>query len=268
MGKHDMKQVLPMAALASVAFAQSVTVQRNVNLRADPSTNAPSIVLLTPPATLGLLENNKQAGYYHVRSSPGQEGWVWAKNVAPSSHPAPPSAFIGPAEIYPNPARTPGLTNSNVTQENLAQTICNPNFRTGPPLRPPTSVTDALKLTQMVDYGDALSDPAKTCMLHSSNVACYEEDHLISLEDGGHPSDPRNLWPEAYFTRIDGKPAGARQKDVVEGYVRNAICFHVAGYVSNGAKANISVTLQRGQQILTGDWYACYLKIKGGGDCP
>jgi hypothetical protein len=26
----------------------------------------------------------------------------------------------------------------------------------------------------------------------------YQEDHLISLELGGHPTDPRNLWPEPY----------------------------------------------------------------------
>ena len=26
----------------------------------------------------------------------------------------------------------------------------------------------------------------------------YKEDHLISLELGGHPTDPRNLWPEPY----------------------------------------------------------------------
>ena len=26
----------------------------------------------------------------------------------------------------------------------------------------------------------------------------YQEDHLISLELGGHPTDARNLWPEAY----------------------------------------------------------------------
>ena len=26
----------------------------------------------------------------------------------------------------------------------------------------------------------------------------YQEDHLISLELGGNPTDPRNLWPEPY----------------------------------------------------------------------
>jgi hypothetical protein len=28
--------------------------------------------------------------------------------------------------------------------------------------------------------------------------AQYQEDHLISLELGGHPTDARNLWPEPY----------------------------------------------------------------------
>ena len=28
--------------------------------------------------------------------------------------------------------------------------------------------------------------------------SAYQEDHLISLELGGHPTDPRNLWPEPY----------------------------------------------------------------------
>jgi len=28
--------------------------------------------------------------------------------------------------------------------------------------------------------------------------SAYQEDHLISLELGGDPTDPRNLWPEPY----------------------------------------------------------------------
>jgi hypothetical protein len=31
----------------------------------------------------------------------------------------------------------------------------------------------------------------------------YQEDHLISLELGGHPTDPRNLWPEPYPRAAD-----------------------------------------------------------------
>ena len=28
--------------------------------------------------------------------------------------------------------------------------------------------------------------------------SAFQEDHLISLELGGNPTDPRNLWPEPY----------------------------------------------------------------------
>ena len=31
----------------------------------------------------------------------------------------------------------------------------------------------------------------------------YQEDHLISLELGGHPTDARNLWPEPYPRAAD-----------------------------------------------------------------
>jgi len=255
-----------VVVLSALGTAQTVVVQRNVNLRADPSTANPPITPLMPPTELTLLESAKQAGYYHVRTSSSQEGWVWGPNVSVSTTPQLPSAFIGPAEIYPDQTRTPGLTNPDVTQATLAETICNPNFRTGP-LRPPTSVTTPLKTSQMVEYGDTVSDPGKACMLRSNNKGCYEEDHLISLENGGHPRDPRNLWPEPYNTTINGTVIGARQTDVVEGYIRNAICFNIPGYVSHGTRANASVTLKRGQEILTGDWYACYLKIKSGSDC-
>ena len=38
------------------------------------------------------------------------------------------------------------------------------------------------------------------------DLSNYQEDHLISLELGGHPTDPRNLWPEPYprATEMDG----------------------------------------------------------------
>jgi hypothetical protein len=32
----------------------------------------------------------------------------------------------------------------------------------------------------------------------AGTLSDYQEDHLISLELGGHPTDPRNLWPEPY----------------------------------------------------------------------
>ena len=57
----------------------------------------------------------------------------------------------------------------------------------------------------------------------------YQEDHLISLELGGNPTDPRNLWPEPYPRAADVDKivftvsiyeAEARQQSF--GQVRNA----------------------------------------------
>jgi hypothetical protein len=81
-----------------------------------------------------------------------------------------------------DPVRTPGVINPEVTQANIRETICVQGWtRT---VRPPTSYTSELKLRQMREYGVG------------GSPSDYQEDHLISLELGGHPTDPRNLWPE------------------------------------------------------------------------
>ena len=99
-------------------------------------------------------------------------------------------------------------------------------------------------------------------------MACYEEDHLISLEAGGNPTDPRNLFPEPYNTRVGGVIMGAHQKDVVEGFIHDEICHDTPGAKKNSfIPATTSITLKRGQEILAGDWYACYLAIKDGKAC-
>jgi hypothetical protein len=78
--------------------------------------------------------------------------------------------------------RTPGVLNPDVRQETIAGTICVSGWtRT---IRPPSEYTSSLKVEQMREYGLGGSPSA------------YQEDHLISLELGGHPTDRRNLWPE------------------------------------------------------------------------
>jgi hypothetical protein len=86
--------------------------------------------------------------------------------------------------VVADPIRTPGVLNPDVTQATIGTTICVQGWtRT---VRPPTEYTNALKLRQMRAYDE--TDPP----------SAFQEDHLISLELGGHPTDPRNLWPEPY----------------------------------------------------------------------
>ena len=79
---------------------------------------------------------------------------------------------------------TPGVLNPDVTQATIRSTVCQSGWtRT---VRPPVSYTNALKARGLRQYG--LRGPP----------SAFQEDHLISLELGGNPTDPRNLWPEPY----------------------------------------------------------------------
>jgi len=187
---------------------------------------------------------------------------------------------IGPADIYPDGARTPGAANPHITQRNIQENICNRHWSTKL-IRPPGQYTSKLKKKQLQEYGDTvhqtraeLINPrtgkvdTTRCVAHSDNPACYEEDHLISLEDGGDPIDPRNLWPEPYYTRVGGTIMGAHQKDIVETFIHDEICYDIPlSKKTSYIPATTSITLKRGQQILAGDWYACYESIKEGKQC-
>ena len=48
------------------------------------------------------------------------------------------------------------------------------------------------------------------------SLSDYQEDHLISLELGGHPTDPRNLWPEPY--------PRASEVDSIENDLNTKVC--------------------------------------------
>lgn len=132
---------------------------------------------------------------------------------------------VGPSYYYP-PSDIPGVTNSNVTQKNIKQTICVSGWTAT--IRPTSSYTAALKRRQEFLY-------------HLATSTGEEEDHYISLELGGSPTDPRNLWPEAYPT--------ARDKDRVENALHKAVC--------TGA-----MSLAKAQAIITADWYAYFLTLK------
>lgn len=106
----------------------------------------------------------------------------------------------------PDPVCTPGVADPRVTQANILTTICVSGYTSK--VRPSTAYTNGLKVEQMKAYGYT-----------DTNLADYEEDHLIPLEIGGHPTDPKNLWPEP---RTGAHPA--TQKDGVENSLHNKVC--------------------------------------------
>ncbi|MGW5284471.1 hypothetical protein ACWERI_34310 [Streptomyces collinus] len=106
----------------------------------------------------------------------------------------------------PDSSCTPGAYNPDVTQSNIHSTICVSGWTAT--VRPPTSYTNPLKAQGITDYGYT-----------DTNMADYEEDHLVPLELGGAPRDPQNLWPEPY----SGSQT-AHSKDGVETKLKNAVC--------------------------------------------
>lgn len=159
----------------------------------------------------------------------------------------------GASEIYPNPALTPGAINPDVTEDNIQQTICVSGWTKT--IRPASSYTTNLKKFQLGLTGTITLPPdlAKNFKVTNGylkhnqdiNPADYEEDHLISLELGGHPTDSANLWPEPYTTTPN-----ARNKDAVENYLHKQVC-------------NGSITLAEAQKEISTDWYAVYQTMKG-----
>jgi hypothetical protein len=108
----------------------------------------------------------------------------------------------GAQAIVADPQRTPGVLNPEVTQANIRSTVCRHGWTAT--VRPPVSYTNALKRTQMREYGE------------TGPLSAYQEDHLISLELGGNPTDPRNLWPEPY--------PRASQVDAIENQLNAEVC--------------------------------------------
>ncbi len=122
--------------------------------------------------------------------------------------------------------------NPDITQGNIDETICNPEWSTRS-IRPPANYTNRLKFEQMEEDGDSDTNPRD-----------YEEDHLIPLELGGNPTDPNNLWPEPFDTSI--QDGGARSKDRVENYLHREVCSG-------------DLTLEEAQREIVSDWYHVYV---------
>ena len=134
----------------------------------------------------------------------------------------------------PNHERTPGAINSAATQDNLASTVCKTGWAAN--TRPPSAYTAALKLAQIIEYGYADRNPSH-----------YQEDHLVPLELGGAPRDPRNLWPQPNAAILpDGTTIGSKEKDDLEDELHREVC---AG----------TMTLDDAQRAMARDWVAAWI---------
>jgi hypothetical protein len=100
----------------------------------------------------------------------------------------------------------PGVQNTAVTAANIHSTICVPGW--SKTQRPPTSYTNKIKFALMAKAG-----------IPRSQTRLYELDHMWSIEAGGSPTDPNNLWLEPYTG-----PLNAHLKDHVENVVHREIC--------------------------------------------
>lgn len=150
-----------------------------------------------------------------------------------SAPPVPGPGACHPRGVLPDPRCTPGATNPAVTQADIATTICHPGYSAS--VRPPEAYTEALKRRLMASYGARYP------------MRSYELDHLVSLELGGAPSDPRNLWPEY--------GASPNAKDRVEDAAHRAVCDHL-------------MRLATAQYLVASNWVALGEKLGLGDLAP
>jgi hypothetical protein len=108
----------------------------------------------------------------------------------------------------PDPTCTPGAVDPQVTQGNLASTICRSGWTAI--VRPPESVTGPEKAASAATYG------------YTGPWATAEYDHLVPLELGGDPNDPANLWLEP--NDRPGATTFANSKDILETTLNDLVC--------------------------------------------
>ncbi|MEV7027605.1 hypothetical protein [Kitasatospora sp. NPDC093558] len=143
--------------------------------------------------------------------------------------------YTADKQPLPDPNCTPGATSPAVTQANLNDTVCKPGGYTSG-IRPPASITGKEKAENAKSYG------------YSGPMGDSEYDHLISLQLGGDPNDPRNLWVQPPSPdHVPGKGPN-NPKDTVETHLHTALCKGQA-------------TLAAVQQAIATDWTTAEAKL-------
>ena len=177
---------------------------------------SPASTTVARPATTGIQVGPGPQMSYVVQPQP----------VPGSCH----YTYVG-SDPLPDPNCTPGAVNPQVTQANIGSTICQSGYTST--IRPPEGVTGEEKVASAAAYG-------YTGTLHTA-----EYDHLISLELGGDPNDPSNLWVEP---NDRGNAASTyNTKDALENRLNGLVCSG-------------QITLVAAQRAIATNWVAAYRK--------
>jgi hypothetical protein len=145
------------------------------------------------------------------------------------------------ADAMPNPRLTPGALNPAVTQANIGETICRRGGYTKS-IRPDEAYTERLKREQVRQYGYPQQMGKDAFMLRNMSCMSY---HLVSLELGGSPTSPQNLWPEPH--RVLGG-WGSYVKDQLENRLHSMVCHH-------------QITLAQAQGAIAHNWVEAYQAV-------
>ena len=194
--------------------------------------------------TAGVTVTSTPATSTSATSTPSESASVPATSTAVESTPATLTPGVpAPARILPDHALHPGAVDAAVS----AARLCAAGFSTRV-MRPPESYTGRIKSLELGGGGSITGPSGTTYTVVGEHlpglVSDYELDHLIALEIGGNPEDPRNLWMEPWERR-GTRPApageGAESKDAVENRLHREVC---AG----------ALTLATAQAELAADW--------------
>jgi hypothetical protein len=144
------------------------------------------------------------------------------------------------AADLPDPNLTPGATDPEVTEANIKESICKvTHFTWTEGHAPPASYLENLAQEQIKQYGYT-----DTVIKH------YQMDHLIPLSLGGHPTDPKNIWPQLLLAKWS-----ARRKDYLEEVLHDKVCKGELG-------------LKEAQDLFRTNWIEAYKKYIGDPDKP
>lgn len=226
--------VLLLLALPHVLSAQQVVVvQRNVNLRRDPSTAQPPIMLLLPPEEVELLDTTQVNSYYRVyRAESADTGWVWSRNVRLQIAAAPAMSFLDSApadEIDPDwPKPTPVVGTFRSPVRNLT---CGPEG----------------------DGGDRATNRLKNRTDIPSSYRAVAFDAIADLEYPATRSTSRMNWPADSLAVIEQ----------YEGVPVQVVGYLVAIKPQRGSGESVNCHMTRSSET---DWHIAIVEEPGQGE--